>query len=107
MRSMVASPDAVTHAGSSRAHGDGASEAMACPRTGAPATFACTVHCADHAKDSQIAKAPTVPMLPIMVVWPVIVRLESSDEHTYEIQSLMHTSYAVVRLKNKQKYSYT
>src|SRR3546814_19600319 len=76
MRSMVASPDAVTHAGSRRAHGDGASEAMACPRTGAPATFACTVHCADHAKDSQIAKAPTVPMLPIMPVWPVIVRPE-------------------------------
>src|SRR3546814_9517984 len=44
----------------------------------APATPACTVHCADHAKDSQIAKVPAVPMLSGIAIWPLLERLEST-----------------------------
>lgn len=78
MRSMAASPDAVMHADSSHAHADGAPVAMACPHADAPATPACTVHCADHAKDSQIAKVPAVPMLSGIAIWPLLERLEST-----------------------------
>lgn len=77
MRSIEASPDAVMHAGSSHSHASDASAAMACPHSGAPATSACTVHCADHAKDSQTAKAPAVPILSGVVGWSLVERLES------------------------------
>jgi len=77
MHSVLAEPGAAiqTHSGQSADH---ASAAMACPHSGAPATSACMVHCADHAKDSQPAKAPGVPMLSGVETWPLFVRLEST-----------------------------
>src|SRR3546814_1724568 len=42
-----------------------------------------------------------------LVLVDIATQLERSEEHTYELQSLMRISYAVFCLKKKNKQNYT
>jgi hypothetical protein len=83
-------PSTIVHAHSGAPHvtastgvgvGAGAETAMACPHDGTPATTAttaCMVHCTNSEADSQVAKLPTIPMLPGGDFWPLSVRIETT-----------------------------
>src|SRR3546814_3567870 len=49
------------------------------------------------------------PIEPLLMIVPLLLvaRSSRSDEHTFEIQSLMRISYAVFCLNNKMKPRYT
>src|SRR3546814_2996019 len=51
-------------------------------------------------------RAQNVPAAPATPVWP-FRRVQRSEEHTSELQSLMRISYAVFCLKKKNKYIIT